>query len=174
MAPECGHRTSILEPIVPLDTTPLELERFLPYRISQLANTLHAALANAYATRFALTIPEWRVMCALALRPGLSAAQVARQAGMDKVAVSRAVASLTRARRVERSREESDRRRSNLQLTPRGWSLYAEVVPWSLAYERALLRGMTARNREKLDQLLDAVMERARSVRADRIVAKKP
>lgn len=151
----------------------LELERFLPYRLAQLAATLNAALASAYAQRFALTLPEWRVMTVLALQSDLSAAQVARRSGMDKVAVSRALASLTEARRVERTREESDRRRSSLQLTPRGWALYREVVPWSLAYEQALLRGITARNRQKLDVLLDDLLDRARNVRVDRVAAKK-
>lgn len=163
------ERTAILD-----TTTPLDLERYLPYRLSLLATTLGTALAGALAERFDLTLPEWRVMVALANSPGLSAAQVSKLTGMDKVAVSRAVATLLRARRVERTREESDRRRSSLQLTARGHDLYEEVVPWALAYEQALLRGMTARNREKLDWLLDALLDRARNVRADRVALRKP
>lgn len=147
----------------------LELERFLPYRLSVLANTMSAALASAYAERFELSIPEWRVLAVLALRPGLSAAQVAERTAMDKVAVSRAVASLVRARRLERGVEASDRRRSQLRLTPRGVAVYQEVVPWALAYEDALLRGLPARARSRLDTLLGELLERARGVRTTRL-----
>jgi DNA-binding MarR family transcriptional regulator len=147
----------------------LALERFLPYRLSVLANTMSTAIAGAYAERFELSIPEWRVVAVLALSPGLSAAQVADRTAMDKVAVSRAVAALVRARRVERSVEESDRRRSQLSLTPKGIAVYREVVPWALAYEDAVLRGLPSRTRRKLDALLDELQDRARLLRPARI-----
>jgi DNA-binding MarR family transcriptional regulator len=147
----------------------LELERFLPYRLSVLANTMSAALAGAYAERFQLSIPEWRVIAVLAPNPGLSSAQVAERTAMDKVAVSRAVASLTRARRVERGIEESDRRRSSLRLTARGIAVYNEVVPWALAYQEALMRGLSPRARESLDALLGDLQRRARTIRTQKI-----
>ncbi|MCZ8132351.1 MAG: MarR family winged helix-turn-helix transcriptional regulator [Steroidobacteraceae bacterium] len=147
----------------------LELGRFLPYRLSVLANTMSGAIATAYAERFDLSIPEWRVMAVLALEPGLSAAKVAERTAMDKVAVSRAVASLLRAKRVERSVEACDRRRSQLQLTARGHAVYREVVPFALAYEEAVLRGLPPRTREKLDELLEELLRRARALRLDRL-----
>lgn len=146
----------------------LELERFLPYRLSVLSNTISAAIAGAYADRFGLSIPEWRVMAVLALQPGLSAAQVVERTAMDKVAVSRAVASLVRSRRVERTLEEYDRRRSRLQLTARGHAVYRDVVPIALAYEDALLRGLPPKLREKLDELIDDLLDRARLLRPER------
>ena len=149
----------------------LELERFLPYRLSVLANTMSAALAGAYADRFQLSIPEWRVLAVLARQPGLSSAQVAERTAMDKVAVSRAVASLVRARRIERTVEQSDRRRSQLKLTRRGLAVYDEVVPWALAYQDEVLRGVPARARAKLEALLDDLLRRARAVRTARIEA---
>jgi DNA-binding MarR family transcriptional regulator len=148
----------------------LELERFLPYRFSVLANTMSSAIAAAYAERFELSIPEWRIVAVLARAPGLSSAQVAERTAMDKVAVSRGVAALVRTRRVERSVEQSDRRRSQLQLTPRGLALYQEVVPWALAYEAALLRGLSGRTRQSLDRLLDELQRRARLLRPARVL----
>jgi DNA-binding MarR family transcriptional regulator len=159
-----------VKPALPADPPRLlELERFLPYRLSVLANTMSTALAAAYAERFQLSIPEWRVLAVLARAPGLSAAQVAERTAMDKVAVSRAVASLVRARRIERSVEEADRRRSHLSLTPRGRAVYDQVVPWALAYEDAMLRGVPARSRAKLSALLDELLDRARTIRAARV-----
>jgi DNA-binding MarR family transcriptional regulator len=151
----------------------LELDRFLPYRLSVLANTMSVAIATAYAERFGLSIPEWRVMAVLAQEPGLSAAEVATRTAMDKVAVSRAVASLVRARRIERSTQATDRRRSRLQLTTKGQAVYREVVPFALAYEDAVLRGLPAGVRRTLDELLDDLLERARTLRVERVAGRK-
>ena len=51
----------------------LHLEKFLPYRLSVLSNTVSSAIAAAYFMNFGLSIPEWRVMAVLAANPGLSA-----------------------------------------------------------------------------------------------------
>ena len=75
-------------------TDALELERFLPYRLSVLSNRISDAIAREYSQRFALGVTEWRVMAVLGRWPGLSASDVARRTAMDKVAVSRAVARL--------------------------------------------------------------------------------
>jgi hypothetical protein len=47
----------------------LDLDRFLPYRLSVLSNRVSDAIAKAYSDRFGLTIPEWRVMAARPISP---------------------------------------------------------------------------------------------------------
>ena len=83
---------------------PLELERFLPYRLSILSNRISQAIAREYQSRFDLSMTEWRVMAVLARfdSDGLSASEVAARTEMDKVAVSRALARLVAARREGR------------------------------------------------------------------------
>jgi DNA-binding MarR family transcriptional regulator len=139
----------------------LALDGFLPYRLSVLSNVVSAAIAAHYATRFSLSIPEWRVMAVLAMEPGLSAAEVAARTAMDKVAVSRAVSSLMRARRLERRVAAGDRRRSVLQLSAAGVSVYEKVVPVALHYERSLLQPLSATDRRHLDRLLRTLQQRA-------------
>ena len=89
---------------------PLELERFLPYRLSILSNRVSQAIARDYQSRFDLSMTEWRVMAVLARfdGDGLSASEVAARTEMDKVAVSRALARLVAARRVARSHTTYD------------------------------------------------------------------
>lgn len=140
---------------------PLVLDRFLPYRLSVLSNLVSAAIAGAYAERFALTIPEWRVMAVLGLEPGLSAAGVGERTAMDKVAVSRAVARLVRSRRVTRRIARSDRRRSRLELTSAGRAVYAEIVPWALEYERRLLEALSSEDAASLESSLARLTARA-------------
>ena len=147
---------------VPASAVPaLDLEHFLPYRLSVLSNTVSTALAGAYARRFGLSIPQWRVIAVLARTPGLSAAAVAERTAMDKVAVSRAVAGLARAGRVKRTLARSDRRRSVLILTARGREVYMRIVPYALEYERRLLAELTPSEQSVLDIVVTRLQRRA-------------
>jgi DNA-binding MarR family transcriptional regulator len=139
----------------------LHLEKFLPYRLSVLSNTVSGAIAAAYFMNFGLSIPEWRVMAVLAANPGLSAAEVTARTAMDKVAVSRAVASLLANGRLHRTTAPKDRRRTHLALTPAGTRVYARVVPMALQYERNLLAPLDARDRATLDRLVRVLLGRA-------------
>jgi DNA-binding MarR family transcriptional regulator len=137
------------------------LENFLPYRLSVLSNTVSGAIAAAYFAHFGLSIPEWRVMAVLAANPGLSAAEVTARTAMDKVAVSRAVATLLAAGRLRRTMAKSDRRRTHLELTPGGARVYAQVVPMALKYEKHLIAPLSAQDRATLDRILRVLLGRA-------------
>jgi DNA-binding MarR family transcriptional regulator len=139
----------------------LILDRFLPYRLSVLSNTVSTAIANRYTERFELRIPEWRVLAVLGMQPGLSAAEVAAKTAMDAVAVSRAVTRLIKQGRLERRYTSQDRRRSELRLSEQGQRVYEEIVPIARAYERALLDGLDETERLELDRLLQRLTQRA-------------
>jgi DNA-binding MarR family transcriptional regulator len=144
------------------DRGPLLLARFLPYRLSVLANLASTTLAGHYSLRFGLSIPEWRVIAVLANEPGLSAAEVVERTAMDKVAVSRAVAALRRAGRIERAVDARDRRRSRLKLSATGRSVYAEVVPFARRFERRLLAALSPADRDALDRILGCLADELR------------
>lgn len=137
----------------------LDLEHFLPYRLSVLSNRVSGAIARMYSDRFGLGVTEWRVMAVLGRYPDLSAGEVAQRTAMDKVAVSRAVARLAEAGRVERTTHGGDRRRSVLRLSDEGRRIHAEIAPMALSFERRLLDGMPAAEREVLFRLLDRLDE---------------
>lgn len=151
----------------------LELDRFLPYRLSVLANTMSAAIASHYKARFQLSIPEWRIMAVLARQPGLVAADVAERTAMDKVAVSRGVARLAARGYLSGRAVRSDLRRLSLRLTPRGRAVYGDVAPWALAYQSALLAGLTPREQRTLDRALARLADCARQVQAPRVVEQR-
>ena len=137
----------------------LELERFLPYRLSVLSNTVSQAIAEIYESRFALAITEWRVMAVLGRYEGLSAREVAERTAMDKVAVSRALASLIAAGRVRRRTADHDKRQSVLQLTAKGWKVYDEVAPLALEHELRLLAHLDAEEQRWLTRILDRLWQ---------------
>ncbi|WP_313916745.1 MarR family winged helix-turn-helix transcriptional regulator [Tahibacter sp.] len=138
--------------------TALELEKFLPYRLSVLSNTVSQAIAREYEDRFQLSITEWRVVAVLGRYDGLSAREVAERTAMDKVAVSRAVAELMKDRRVKRSTADHDKRQSVLSLTAKGRKAYSEVAPLALAHERRLLAHLDAEERESLGRIIEKLL----------------
>jgi DNA-binding MarR family transcriptional regulator len=142
----------------------IDLERFLPYRLSVLSNVVSTAIADAYRRRFGLSVPEWRVIAVLTRHPGISAAEVAGHTRMDAVAVSRAVSRLLRAGRLRRSVSPNDRRRSVLSVSAAGTAVYREVAPLALRFERELLEGLSVAQRAALDRALGTLMERAQAL----------
>lgn len=139
------------------DHAPLELERFLPYRLSILSNRISQAIARGYQDRFHLSMTEWRVMAVLARfdGEGMSAREVAACTEMDKVAVSRALASLVVAKRVVRRTHEGDKRRSVLRLSAQGWKIHDKVAPLARAHEHELLAELSSEERRVLERILD-------------------
>jgi DNA-binding MarR family transcriptional regulator len=142
------------------DHAPLQLEHFLPYRLSILSNTVSQAIAREYQQRFHLGMTEWRVIAVLARYDGagLSARELAERTAMDKVAVSRALARLIAAGRVLRRTHQGDKRRSVLRLSAKGWAIHAIVAPRARAHERELLACLDANERACLTGILDKLL----------------
>lgn len=143
----------------------LHLERFVPYRLALLSNTVSMSIAHAFDRDFSLSIAEWRVIAVLARSPDLSAMEVAEQTALDKVGVSRVVGRLTAARLLVRSLHRGDRRRSVLRLSARGMSVYTRVAPRALRYEQKLLAALSATERRTLDRLISRLTHRAREMK---------
>lgn len=139
----------------------LVLEDFLPYRLSILSNRVSRAIAARYAKAFDLSIPEWRVIAVLGRTPHLTAKEIAEATEMDKVAVSRAVARLVAAKRVQARADANDARRQILSLTAQGESVHARIAPIALESEEKLLRALSAKEREQLDALLERLLAAA-------------
>ncbi|MFZ5661344.1 MAG: MarR family winged helix-turn-helix transcriptional regulator [Pseudomonadota bacterium] len=139
--------------------TVLDLEHFLPYRLSVLSNRVSGAIARMYSERFGLSVTEWRVIAVLGRYPGLSASEVAQRTAMDKVAVSRAVARLLESGRLQRDTDGDDRRRSVLKLSRAGYRVFDQVAPMAIAFEKRLLDGISAEERALLFRLLDRLDE---------------
>ena len=130
----------------------LHLDRFVPYRLAVLTNIVSMSIAAAYEQECGLTIPEWRVLAVLARYPNLSAIEVS------------AVRGLAAARRLVRTYDEGDRRRTLLRLSPAGRAVYTRVAPLALRYERRLLDTLSSSDRRALNRLIERLLERAREI----------
>ena len=133
----------------------LTLQQFLPYRFANLAEKISVSLSRVYVDRFGINVAEWRILATLGEFGELQAKQVAQHSNMDKVRVSRAVASLATKGLLERRPCPGDSRGFLLHLSPAGRSLYLELVPQALRWEQALVEPLSAEEQRVLSGVLD-------------------
>lgn len=126
------------------------LDDFLPYRLSIVTNRISQAIAQRYSEAFGLAIPEWRVMAVLGNFAPLTANQLCQRTAMDKVKVSRAVASLVAAGHVRKAANPRDQRSTLLRLTAKGHRAYRRIVPQALDLEAALTSALAPGERDAL------------------------
>jgi len=136
-------------------TTGIDLEHFLPYRLSRLSNLISRGIAAAYRDSLGLNVPEWRVLAVVARFPRISASELVRRTAMDKVAIHRAVRSLTQRELLHRREHSDDRRQRELTLTANGEQLHDQVAPMAEAYQRRLLESLDADELQHLEALLN-------------------
>ena len=148
----------------------LILDEYMPYRLSVASNAVSRLIARAYEDRFGLSIPQWRLMAVLAEKPMTQQAIVARTA-MDKVTVSRAAQLLLARHLVLRTAHEADGRSHILTLSEQGRELHAEIAPLALAYEAALLSGLTPAEVETLKRLLTRLEGAAGKLAGEDLIA---
>jgi DNA-binding MarR family transcriptional regulator len=143
LAPEAGA----------VESAPLVLDDYLPFRLSVASNGVSRLIARAYEDRFGLTVPQWRLMAVLA-EGDLTQQQVVSRTVMDKVSVSRAARELVARSLLARDMNTADGRSHLLTLTAMGRSLHAEIAPLAKAYEAALLAGLAPSEVATLKRLL--------------------
>jgi DNA-binding MarR family transcriptional regulator len=119
------------------------LAEFIPYRIVTLGHRISRALSAVYEGED-LTIPEWRVLAVVGQASAVAARDVAALTPMDKMAVSRAVASLVKKDFVERRSDARDRRVQYLRLSDRGRAVFERVAGLAKAFETQLVETLDA------------------------------
>jgi DNA-binding MarR family transcriptional regulator len=142
-------------------TPKLTLAEFLPYQPSITSNAFSDLIARAYRGRFALKIPEWRLMAVLGEVASATQRELVAATAMDKVTVNRASKALEERGLIGRAPNAADGRSHHLALTTTGRELYEQIVPMALSVEAELfaseeaqaLEAMLARLRARVDEL---------------------
>jgi len=141
-----------------VETSRLDLFRFVPFRLNRLAAEVSGALSAEYQQRYGLDIPEWRVLATLGFRHDPCSAQyISHCTRTHKSTISRAVTALLQRRIVERVENEDDRREFRLRLTRKGRALYQELIPRLLRREQEILSCLSAKERKALSALLGKI-----------------
>ena len=113
-----------MDKIVP---TRIGLDNFWAYQVVVLADQVSRYTLDVVRTEANLNQSQWRVLAAVADRPGRSAAEVTAVTPMDKTIVSRAVASLIKDGLIKRTPSQDDKRVGALEMTPLGADRYGLI-----------------------------------------------
>jgi DNA-binding MarR family transcriptional regulator len=135
----------------------LKLDEFLPYRLSIASNAVSDAIASAYRALFGLRIPEWRLVAVLAEGGAMSQQALCGRTRMDKVTVSRAAIALAERGLIERGANPDDQRSHLLTLSQEGWSLYEQISPKALEFERRIFETLSDAERTQLRAMLERI-----------------
>jgi DNA-binding MarR family transcriptional regulator len=126
-----------------MKTKKLQLDSFLPFRLSVASNLVSDVIADSYKALFGLKIPEWRALALIGETDGITQFEVATRSRLDKVTVSRATIALAARGLIARKQHPSDGRSQLLTLTAAGRDLYTKIVPEALALEQRLFESLS-------------------------------
>ncbi|WP_397602774.1 MarR family winged helix-turn-helix transcriptional regulator [Sphingorhabdus sp.] len=144
-----------------MPTKKLTLSAFLPYQLSITSNAVSNLIARAYRGKFALKVPEWRVMALLGESDVATQRILVAATAMDKVTVNRACKALEERSLISRVPNMSDGRSHHLALTPAGRDLYEQIVPEALTLEAELEKILGSGEAELLEAMLAQLRARA-------------
>ena len=145
----------------------LSLKQFLPYRCNSLAEQISVSLSRIYVEKFGITVAGWRILVTLAEYGELQAKEVARLTNMDKVRVSRAVATMLDNKLLARRVCDNDSRVTILGLNAAGKELYQRIAPEALAWEAELVAPLSKSEQRSLSQILDKLEGRLEQMAQD-------
>jgi DNA-binding MarR family transcriptional regulator len=138
----------------------LRLQQFLPYRCNNLAEKISVSLSRIYVNEFGVSIPQWRILATLAEDGELQAKHIGERTNMDKVRVSRAVASLLADKLLLRRACANDNRAFLLRLSASGTRLYRRIAPKALAWEQTLVATLSPAEQSTFFAVLDKLETR--------------
>jgi DNA-binding MarR family transcriptional regulator len=134
------------------------LETHVFYWFSRILSQRNRAL-NGELRCFDLDYPRWRVMAVLKQHPGCSMLGLAEHTGVDRTTLAHTTALMEKQGLLTRRARRTDRRSIVLNLTPRGRSLLARILPAVLAHSDQTLSGFTAAEMRTLFKLLQRMAD---------------
>lgn len=146
---------------------PIDFDRHLPAQLMVLGGTIGRHAVRMGARKLDLDLSEWRVIQVVGTQGRSTINQVADRIAMDRGGTSRSIARLEQRGILIRITDNLDRRRSLVDLTDKGWVLHDDIVGFVRAYRDRLLRRISAKDREHLQQSLAALIEEAEQMLDD-------
>lgn len=149
-------------------------ERRAPAAIDLLGHPGHLArrlqqasyqLWNAVVSE-EITAPQFVVLNVLAAAPGIDQRTLGELSSLDRSTTAEVVSRLDRRGLVERVRDDQDRRRNVLQLTPAGAATLAQLGAKTAVMNRMLLAPLSAEEQRVFLALMQRLVEAGERLRA--------
>lgn len=99
--------------------------------------------ARLYQKEYGVGATEWRMLVMLTRKPESSVSEASETIGIDKGAVSRALAAMEKKGLVEAIVPDGDARRRKWLLTKDGKALHATILDVAMTRQRKLLAGFS-------------------------------
>jgi DNA-binding MarR family transcriptional regulator len=152
---------SKVQPTRPRRPTPrqrLPIDSSLIFKLVRVVNLTARPFVETLSRTHALSLNEWRTMVVLASHPGATASDIAEHTGLDKMSVSRAVAALSRHRRLLKAVDTHDARRTLLRLSAAGQTLFESIGQHAAQREAQLFVGITAAEQRVMSKTIDRLI----------------
>ena len=142
----------------------LPVDQFITWRLHLLAKLADQGAAALYATRFDLSLREWRSMAVIGCFAPMALGRVAEMANLDRGHGSRAIDALVQRGLVSRTRSKADKRGWVVALTPAGRKMFNKVYPVGEARNARLLDCLTAAEYKAVTSALDKMIDAVRAM----------
>lgn len=130
--------------------------------LALLSNALVWRESNELRRRFGLGTNDWRVISALAFRPGSSATEVSEFVGVNKAVVSKSVNTLVARDLIVLM--DGPRGSRPMYLTDAGAEMHDGMLPISMRGQEMILAHLTPEEITRLNELLRRMLEDAREL----------
>ena len=143
-----------------------DFARSISYLIGAISNILSIGGSRLYRRTYNIGLAEWRLMWVLAIAPRITAQRASQIMGLDKAAVSRALAALERRGLVRVAPDPADNRQRIIELSETGTELHGRLIIVAKERERRLLAPFTKEEVRVLSGLLRRMHAGAANVNA--------
>jgi DNA-binding MarR family transcriptional regulator len=161
-APRQTHPPRVDERIVTVHLPhAIDPENFTPRLVTLLSNALVWRESAELRAKFSLGTNEFRVVSALAIRPGVSATEISDFLGLNKAVVSKSVNVLLGRELLVMS--DGPRGSRPLYLTAAGAEMHDLMLPVSTRGQEIIIEGLEPRVVEEFNQILRDMLTKLRA-----------
>lgn len=152
---------------------PRTVDDLLNYRLNRLLAASGAMVIRLCEGRYGISRREWRLVAMLAVHGPLSPSALAEHCHLERSRVSRYITELVERQLLQRRPVPGDGRRAQVMLTPAGESLYQQLLPEAMHFNREVLSALSLEEMALFESLLAKLTDKAERIAASRPVAEK-
>ena len=131
----------------------------LIHKLIRLGDEIEAQFALRL-TPFGITLPMYRVLVILVRNPGPHTLNtISRSLEVDPTTLSRQITTMTRLDLVTRERTSENGRIVQIDITPRGREVAAQLIPFAEQFDAMSKRNLTDKQIRELDKILQTVAQ---------------
>ncbi|PHN08254.1 MarR family winged helix-turn-helix transcriptional regulator [Flavilitoribacter nigricans] len=134
---------------------------FLMEQIIQKYREIAGETLDRYQT--GLSVDEWIVLKQVSENDGCSQIELARSTLTGPAKMTRTIDTLARKKLIDKQLSETDRRRHQIFVSPKGKKLIRELWPEVLAYRQLALKNFSTSDKQSLSRLLHQMVENLES-----------